>query len=137
MNELNEDFDLDAWLDGAKRTERAVILYGRADLLADIDLLEAQQRTAAAIPEEDRALGEGVGGYLQDKIDALYVQMDQSKIVLRVRSLTDSEVEEIRTAAEKELKPELDEAAADARADAKRQCERAAITAVNDINSFV
>lgn len=135
---MSDEFvDIDAFLSGAKRSERSVTLYGRVDLMADIDLLEAEQRTAAAIPEADRAMGEGSGSTLQAKIDALYVQMDASKIVLRVRSLVDDEVEAIRVETQKELKDDLDKVAAAARADAVDQCKRAGITAVNDVNAFV
>lgn len=131
------DFDLDAWLDGAKRTERSVIVYGRADLLADIDLLEAEQRTLKSIPEEDRSMGGDDADELQRKIDDLNVQMNASKMVLRVRSLIGEELESIRVQANIDLKDALDKAAASARADAKLQCTRAGVTAANDVNTVM
>ncbi|WP_104087041.1 hypothetical protein [Arthrobacter sp. GMC3] len=135
---MTDEFtDIDAFLSGAKRSERSVTLYGRVDLMADIDLLEAEQRTAAAIPEADRAMGEDSGSTLQAKIDALYVQLAASKKVFRVRSLVYDEVEAIRAETQKELKDDLDKVAAAARADAVDQCKRAGITAVNDVNAFV
>lgn len=136
--ETAPEIDIDAWLDGAKRTERTVTVYGRADLFADIDLLEAEQRTLASIPEGDRAMGGEDGSALQGQIDALIVQMDGSKLVLRVRALIDEETEAIRKDAEKDLKEVLDKAAADARDEALRNCKRADPgMAANDKNSML
>lgn len=135
MTEIYDD--IDAWLDGAKRAERTVEVYGRADLLADIELLESEQRTLNSIPDEDRAFAGDDGDDLQAKIDALNEQIAASKIVLRVRALIDDEVEVIRAATAKEIKTQLDEAAAEARTDARVQCERAGIKGANDINQLV
>lgn len=133
-----EEFNLDAWLDGAKRTERAVTLYARADLLADIDKLKAQMRALAPTPEDDDSYAsDGPAADLQAKIDALYIQMDASKIELRVSTLIDEEINTIEAEVKKDLKAEADAAAAAAREDAKVQCRRAEVTAVNDINSIV
>lgn len=137
MPETTDSFDLDAWLDGASRTERSVIVYGRADLLADIDDLEREQGNIALIPEGDRAMSGNDGNDLQSKIDALIVQMDASKMVIRVRSLTDDETEAIRTKTQVDIKDDLDKAASDARAEAVTQCKRAGVTATNDINALV
>lgn len=132
------DFDLDAWLDGAKRTERAVTVYARADLLADIDRLEAEKATEEAANGLERSFGDlATPARIQAKIDALYVQMDASKLELRVGTLVDDELEAIRTKTQAEIKGDLDEAAKNAREDAKVQCKRAEITAVNDINQIV
>lgn len=130
-----EEFNLDNWLDGIQRTERSVTLYGRPDLLADIDELEAQQRQAAEIPEEDRAAGESTGGKLQEKIDALYVAVDASKLVFRVSFLDDEEQNAIESQVKTDLKAEADKAAADARKEAKEKCKRLEITTANDINT--
>jgi hypothetical protein len=131
-----DDFNLDDWLDGIQRTQRSVTLYARPDLLADIDELEAQQRQAAEIPEEDRAAGESTGGKLQEKIDALYVALDASKLVFRVSFLDDQEQDAIAEAVKAELKDEADKAAADARKEAKEKCKRLEITTPGDINTL-
>ena len=86
-NEIN----FDDWLDGVQRTERSVTLYGRADILADIDELEAQKRHAEQVPEEDRGYADSTGGKIQEKIDALYLLVDQSKMVFRVSFIDDEE----------------------------------------------
>lgn len=131
-----DDFNLDNWLDGIQRTERSVTLYGRPDLLADIDELEAQLRTAAEVPDEDRSMGESSGGKLQEKIDALYVALDASKRVFRVSFLDDEEQNAIQEEVKKDLKAEADKAAAAARQEAKEKCRRMEITTANDVNTI-
>ncbi|MEO5317592.1 hypothetical protein PV761_03225 [Arthrobacter sp. CC3] len=131
-----EEFNLDNWLDGIQRTERSVTLYARPDLLADIDELEAQQRQAATIPEEDRAAGESTGGKLQEKIDSLYIALDASKLVFRVSFLDDEEQNAIESQVKTDLKAEADKAAADARREARDKCKRLEITTANDINTI-
>jgi len=34
-----QDFDFDAWLDGADKPQRSVIVYQKAGLIADLDVL--------------------------------------------------------------------------------------------------
>jgi hypothetical protein len=134
---MTESLNLDDWLDGAQRTERSVTLYARADLLADIDELEAQKRQAQEVAEEDRSYGESTAGAdLQEKIDALYLALDQSKMVFRVSFLDDEEVDAINEQVKKDLKDEADKAAVEARKEAREKCRRLEITAVNDINTI-
>ncbi|WGM21865.1 hypothetical protein QEH68_06740 [Paenarthrobacter sp. OM7] len=135
---MTEALNLDDWLDGAKRTERSVTLYARNDLLADIDELEAKLRQIAEVPFEDRSMGDSAPGKdLQDKIDDLYVELDQSKMVFRVSFLDDEELEEITEQVKKDIKEDIDKAASAARAEAREKCKRLEISAVNDINSMV
>lgn len=135
MTEIYDD--IDAYIEGAQRGEAVAEIFLRPDIDADIQLLENQLRTVAVIPLEDRSAGDSNGKELQEQIDALYVEMGKSKREFRVRALIDDEIDLIRTEAQKEIKAELDQAAADARAEAKVQCERAGIKAANDINAFV
>lgn len=135
---MAESLNLDDWLDGAKRTERSVTLYARNDLLADIDELEAKLRQVAEVPFEDRSMGESAPGKdLQDKIDELYVELGESKMVFRVSFLDDDELEAITEEVKKDLKNEIDKAASAARAEAREKCKRLEISAVNDINTMV
>ena len=137
MTETPETFDLDAWLDGAKRTERSVTVYGRGDLLAVIDKLEAEQRTLKAIPEGDRAMSDGDGSSLQAQIDDLYLQMDASKLEMRVTFLDDEEQAEIRKAVKKELKAEADTAAREAAVEAREGCVRSEVKIPAEINQVL
>lgn len=140
MTELTNapDFNLAEWLDAAKRPERAVIVYGRADLLGDIDELEAQLRTLASIPAGDLPMSGDESSDLQRQIDALYELMGNSKMVVRVRALIYDESEKIRNEAQADIKDLMDQAAADARADALVNCKRAnPKMPANDINTLV
>jgi hypothetical protein len=133
-----EHLDLDAWLDGAHRAERSVTLYARADLLADIDQLEAKLRQVTEIPEEDRSYADtDEGAEIRADIERIYVDLDASKMVFRVTSLEDTEQEAIAEQVKKDLKAEADKAASEARAEAREKCRRLEITAVNDINAFI
>lgn len=132
----DENFDLEAWLNGANRTERAVTVYGRGDLLADIDMLEKERRTVAAIPAEDRSMGDG-GSQIQARIDALMIELDASKLELRVTFLDDDERNAIQDLVKAEYKAEADAAAKKAAVEARESCRRSEITAVNDINQVV
>lgn len=132
-----DEFDLDAWLDGAKRTERSVTVYGRGDLLSPIDDLLAEQRTLASIPEADRSMGDDDGSGLQDQIDALYEQLDKSKIEMRVTFLDDEEQAEIRKAVKRELKGEADAAAKEAALEARESCARSEIKIPAEINQVL
>lgn len=135
MTEIYDD--IDAYIDGAQRSEAVAEIFLRPDLDADIQVLEAEQRLLKSIPDEDRAMSDGNGSELQEQIDALYVQMGKSKRDFRVRALNDEETDAIRAATAKDIKDLLDKAAAEARADARVQCERAGIKGVNDINAFI
>jgi hypothetical protein len=131
-------FDVDAWLDGAHRTARSVKLYSRADLLADIDVLEAKLRSVKDVPDEDRSYADGdAAAEIQKQIDNLYIQMDASALEFRVTSLEDTKYQEIVDQVKKDLKDEIDAAASKARTEAREKCRRLEITAVNDINSFI
>ena len=133
-----EAFDVDAWLDGAHRTARSVKLYSRADLLADIDVLEAKLRSVKDVPDEDRSYADGdAAAEIQKQIDNLYIQMDASALEFRVTSLEDTKYQEIVDQVKKDLKDEIDAAASKARTEAREKCRRLEITAVNDINSFI
>lgn len=134
MTTESTEINFDEWLDGVQRTERSVTLYGRADLLADIDELEAQKRQQAEIPEEDRGYAESAGGVLQEKIDALYIALDASKMVFRVSFIDDEEQKAIKDQVQNDLKAQLDDAAKAARAEAREKCRRLEITNPNDIN---
>lgn len=137
MTESTE-LNLDAWLDGVQRAERSVTLYGRADLLADIDELEAKLRALPSEESEERSYGESSGRVqLEQQIDALYIELDKSKMVFRVSFLDDTEQNDIREQVKKDLKEEADKAAAEARKEARDKCRRLEITAANDINNVL
>lgn len=140
MTEIDNppELDLATWLSAAKRPERSVTVYGRSDLLADIDEAEAELRSIAEIPAEDRGMGGDPRAAVEKRIASLYEQMGASKMVIRVRALIDDESERVRNETQAEIKALMDEAAAAARADAVTNCKRAnPAMPANDVNAFV
>ena len=89
-----EDFDFDAWLSDAKRPERTVTVYKRADLLGDLDALERKLEEVRSIPEEDQALGDSPDG-IEAQYLALLEQFHDSGLTIRVQGLTQDEMNAI------------------------------------------
>lgn len=96
-----EDFDFDAWLSDAQRQKRSVVIYKRADLLADLDDLERQLANAAEVPEEDRSLADKTGK-LQAQYLAKLQQFHDSGLKITVKGLTRDEIDNIGKAAKVE-----------------------------------
>ena len=92
-----QDFDFDAWLDGADRPERAVTVYQKASLIADLDALEA--RILAADDEEDADGPSMAGGpaKLRAEYQRLAQQFHDSALTIRVQGHSDEEKREFLT----------------------------------------
>lgn len=91
MTETPQDFDLDAWLDDAERPQRAVTVYQKAGLIADLDALEA--RILAADDDED-VDGPSMGGgpaKLRAEYQKLAKQFHDSALTIRVQGHSDDE----------------------------------------------
>lgn len=85
-----DTFKLDDWIRGIQPTIRSVKLYGRADLLADIDELDRQIKARrAAGPEGEDSLDEESTSALQDRLEQLYAQFAASAITFRVQGRSD------------------------------------------------
>jgi hypothetical protein len=80
-----QDFDFDAWLEGADRPERAVTVYQKAGLIADLDALEA--KILAADDEEDVDGPSMAGGpaKLRAEYQRLAQQFHDSALTIRVQ----------------------------------------------------
>jgi hypothetical protein len=96
MSELDpKTFDVDEWLTGAKLPEHSVVVYGRADLVAQADELE--RRIADAERDEEAAIGEySVGeqresARLREEYEALADEFAKSARTFRVRAVKPSE----------------------------------------------
>lgn len=100
-----EDFDFDAWLSDAKRPERSVTVYKRADLLADLDALERRIEEAKSVPEEDQSLVDSTDT-LEREYEALAQQFHDSGITIRVKGLTQDEIDVISKKAKEEKRTE-------------------------------
>jgi hypothetical protein len=98
MTESPQDFDFDAWLDGAERPERAVTVYQKANLIADLDALEEQIRNAEETEDVDGpSMGGGVGK-LRGEYAALAQQFHDSALTIRVQGRSDDEKRELAQA---------------------------------------
>lgn len=86
-----EDFDLDAWLTDAKRPERSVTVYKRADLLAELDDLERRIDELNSIPEEDQSLADSPSA-LEAEYLAKAQAFHDSGLLIRVKGLTSDEI---------------------------------------------
>lgn len=133
------EFDFDGWLADGERVTQTVHLWKRIDLWDEIQKLEAQREDVPEVPEGDEPMGgaEDPNADLNAQIDALYERLDESKLSFRVVGRTSDEIDEIRKETLTECREEMDKAAADGRAEAKRAAARAGVTIAKDINSLV
>lgn len=91
-----QDFDFDAWLEGAERPERAVTVYQKAGLIADMDLLAERITNAEADEEVDGpSMGGGVAS-LRAEYAKLAQQFHESGVQFRIRGMDDHEKRAIR-----------------------------------------
>lgn len=138
------EFDFDGWLADGERVTQTVHLWKRIDLWDEIQKLEADLKSRLEdqpeAPEDDESLGgvvEDPNADLNAQIDALYERLDESKLSFRVVGRTSDEIDELRKETLTECREEMDKAAADGRAEAKRAAARAGVTIAKDINSLV
>lgn len=95
--EAPADFNFDDWLTDAKRPERSVMVYKRADLLGDLDDLERRIRELASIPEEDQSLADSPTA-LEEEYLAKAQEFHDSGLLFRVKGLTQDEMDKINKA---------------------------------------
>jgi hypothetical protein len=83
-----EDFDFDSWLNGAKLPERSRTVYGRADLVAELEELEEQLQAANqnAILD-DRLAGSNTPQAIAARIAAVQEEMKSSALTFRFKAL--------------------------------------------------
>jgi hypothetical protein len=98
-------FDLNAWVAGVTSTVRAVTLYQRPDLLADVDELERQigiaKKATGSVPDgEDELGGSDDVQTLQERLADVLKAWAASAMTFRVQGRTD----EWRDAAKKRLR---------------------------------
>lgn len=98
--EAVDGFDFGAWLSGAKKPERSVTVYGRADLVAELEELEEQLQAARNNPvHDDRLASTGTPQAIASKIARLQEQMRDSAHTFRFRALDQATVRGIYAAA--------------------------------------
>lgn len=98
-----DEFDLDAWIDGAKLPEKSVTVYGRADLVAEFEQLNEQLRTmkAAATLDDGRLSGDPQAR-LARRMEDVRTEMQSSALTFRFRAILKEAGDEIRGAAPKD-----------------------------------
>lgn len=79
------EFDVDAWLTEARPPQRAVVVYGRGDLLSQLQALEADIK---AIPDDSPRMG---GDPRRAQMRRMHEQLQASRRVLHVRGLLQDE----------------------------------------------
>jgi len=104
MSATPQDFDFDKWLDDAERPERAVTVYQKAGLIAELDRLAEQINNA----DEDEVDGPSMGGgagKLRAEYAKLAKQFHDSALIVTVGGRSDDEKREF-AAANLDVKPE-------------------------------
>lgn len=99
-----DDFDIDAWMDGATQPSRSVIVYRDAGARAEFDELEHQYRklnAGRAQQSSDDARGEAtladVTDYdgqlmeIADRMQEVYERLEQGALTIKVRGATEDE----------------------------------------------
>ncbi len=89
-----QKFDINAWLDGVDRPARSVVVYQKAGLLADMDVLAEKIRNADTDEVDGPAIGGGVGELRAAYAD-LARRFHESSLVVRVQSVTNQEQVEL------------------------------------------
>ena len=80
-----QDFDFDAWLDGAERPQRAVTIYQKSSLIAELDALEAKILAADEDEEVDGPSMGGGAGSLRAEYAKLAKQFHDSALTIKVQ----------------------------------------------------
>lgn len=83
-------FDLTEWLEGRGRATRTVRIYGSLDLFGEREELGYQLEAARATRDNDAVQN------LKEKIDELTVRMQEDVLDIRLQSLTQSRLMEMR-----------------------------------------
>jgi hypothetical protein len=91
MSDSPQDFDFDAWLDGAERPERAVTVYQKANLIADLDVLAERINNAEQDDEVDGPSMGGGAGKLRGEYAALAQQFHDSALTIRIAGHSETE----------------------------------------------
>ncbi len=100
MTETPQDFDLDAWIDGAERPSRSVTVYQKAGLIADLDRVAEQITNAEDDAEEVDGPSMAGGGSAQLRVEYQRIaqQFHDSALTITVIGHSDEEKREFAQA---------------------------------------
>lgn len=93
-----QEFDVDAWIDGAERPARSVTVYQKAGLIADLDALAEQITNAEEAEDVDGPSMAGGPASLRAKYQKLAQQFHDSALVITIEGRDDVERREIAKA---------------------------------------
>lgn len=87
-----ENFDLNAWVSGIQPTTRAVNIYGRADLIAEIEMLEAKLKIAEAAADSGEESLDDAGSVadLEARLTQRYQEFVDSGITFKVQGRSEN-----------------------------------------------
>lgn len=99
MTETPQDFDLDAWIDGADRPARSVTVYQKAGLIADLDALAEQISNAEDDAEEVDGPSMAGGGSTRLRVEYQRIaqQFHDSAMTITIIGHSDEEKREFLT----------------------------------------
>jgi hypothetical protein len=90
-------FNPKAWVRGTTTVTRSCIVYGRPDLMGEIEALEAQlEEIQASKFDDDRPLARSAAVEVAEQIEELRAQMYASGLRFRLRGLRNGELEKIK-----------------------------------------
>ncbi len=101
----------DAWIDGAAPITHRVTLYQRGDLIAEIDALDEQIKTAEAAGDTERGMNDASPDTLRLKRAELAQSWADSALHLSVRPPTVKRADEMREAVKRAEKLDDEQAA--------------------------
>lgn len=88
-------FDLDAWIGGVTGTVRAVTLYQKSNLVAEIETLQRELRIAESMSAEDRGMNDPTPDGIRRQIEQVAREFESSTIVVKVEGRSDEARERI------------------------------------------
>ncbi|MGG5257457.1 hypothetical protein [Phycicoccus avicenniae] len=90
-------FDLRAWIRGATPVTRSVTVYGRPDLMGQIEALKEQLVAVQSAPfDDDRPLVKTEAMRIAEEIERLRDEMKDSALRFRFRGMKNGELEDIK-----------------------------------------
>lgn len=100
-------FDVRAWIRGTAPVTRSCTVYGRADLMGEIEALKDELAEVQAADFDDARLSMGTPGLdIARRIEDLRAQMAASAVRFRFRGLRNGELEEIKAETQGDPNPE-------------------------------
>lgn len=126
----------DQWLETGTVAQRSVPIYGRPDLFAKYEDLERRRQIAAEVDQEERSLGDSSLADIDEEINALYKQWQESKTVWYIRALQPDEIDQARDEVNFPDEPKPAEGEKELSAEARREYEREAEAANTRANQI-